>query len=479
MAILNGGICMKKKLISGICVLLSLSLLAAPASANSAQTQWRGTDATGAIVTGEDCPLVVEHELLTFDIGQFPESHYREVSDYLSYTGKVTAEYTFHNPSDYSVNATLVFPFGAIPDYGHMYNRETGERLLYSDTEKYDITVDGQTIDRTLRHTLTFWGDQFERDKDISKLHDGFMADSFYSPDMPVTRYTYMPSAVDTETYRAANAAFILSADPAKTRVYMEGQNGGTLLDGAVQMEGWVEPDEPFVVNVIGEPLAQMPDWKIYENSACEKEIEGTMILTNAESTTLKDFLLQEYDPASGILESDWYNAMVTAFNDFMWKYGAITCSELGFDISQNLMRWYEYEIHVGPGERVVNSVTAPIYPFINSDYEPPIYAYTYLLSPAQTWAEFGTLDVVVNTPYYMTQSAPEGFWYNNPGYEMHLDGLPDGELTFTLCTEPEPEAPFYARSFPTDILLIGAAELAAIIVVNVVVRAVRKKRMK
>lgn len=470
---------MKKKLIIGICAFLSLSLLVAPASANSAQTQWRGTDAIGAIVTGEDCPLVVEHELLTFDIAQFPESHYREVSDYLSYTGKVTAEYTFHNPSDYSVDATLVFPFGAIPDYGHMYNRETGERLLYSDTEKYDITVDGQTIDRTLRHTLTFWGDQFELEKDMVKLHDGFMDDPFYSPDMPVTRYTYMPSAVDTETYRAANAAFILSADPTKTRVYMEGQNGGTLLDGAVQMEGWVEPDEPFVVNVIGEPLAQMPDWKFYENGACEKEIQGTMTLTNTESTTLKDFLLQEYDPGSGILESDWYNAMVTAFNDFMWKYGAITCSELGFDISKNLMRWYEYEIHIDPGERIMNTVTAPIYPAINSNYEPPIYEYTYLLSPAQTWAEFGTLDVVVNTPYYMTQSAPEGFQHNNPGYEMHLDGLPDGELTFTLCTEPEPEAPFYARSFPTDILLIGAAELAAIIVVTVVVRAVRKKRMK
>ena len=51
-----------------------LSLFAVPTSANSAQTQWRGTDATGAIVTGEDCPLAVEHELLTFDIGQFPES---------------------------------------------------------------------------------------------------------------------------------------------------------------------------------------------------------------------------------------------------------------------------------------------------------------------------------------------------------------------------------------------------------------------
>ena len=94
-------------------VLLMATMLAAPASANSAQMHWRGTDATGAIIADENCPLIVEHELLTFDIGQFPESYYREVSDYLAYSGSVTAEYTFYNPADYSVDATLVFPFGA------------------------------------------------------------------------------------------------------------------------------------------------------------------------------------------------------------------------------------------------------------------------------------------------------------------------------------------------------------------------------
>ena len=468
----------KRFLSLGIVLLLMFSLLAVPASANSAQTHWRGTNSTGAIITGETCPIVVEHELLTFDIQQFPEQHYREVNDYLAYTGKVAAEYTFHNPSDYTVDATLVFPFGAIPDYGHLQDNETGKRLLYSDTEKYDITVDGAAIEKTLRHTLTFWGDQFELDEDMAKLHDGFMVDPFYSPDMPVTRYTYMPSAVDTETYRAANAAFILSADPAKTRVYMEGQNGGTLLDGAVQMEGWVEPDEPFVVIVIGEPLAQMLDWKIYEHGACEKEIEGTMILTNTESTTLKDFLLQEYDPASGILESDWYNAMVTAFNDFMWKYGAITCSELGFDISKNLMRWYEYEITLDPGETITNAVTAPIYPAIDGDYKPPVYEYTYLLSPAQTWAEFGTLDIVVNTPFYMIQSGTEGFEWTNPGYTAYLDGLPDGELTFTLCAEEEPEAPVYRGYFPiVEVILSRTPVLMVFIMAIVVVRVIKKRR--
>lgn len=255
----------------------------------------------------------------------------------------------------------------------------------------------------------------------------------------------------------------------------MERQNGGKLLDDAVQMEGWVDLNEPFVVNVIGEPLKEMPDWKFYENGACEDEIDGIMTLIKTETTTLKEFLLQEYDPASQILDYDWYNAMVTALNHFEWQHGALSSTEVGFDISDRLMRWYEYEISIGPGERIVNAVTAPIYPGINSDYEPPIYQYTYLLSPAQTWAEFGTLDIVVNTPYYMTKSGPEGFRYNNPGYELHLDGLPDGELTFTLCLEENPKAPIFNKAF-SDELLIGAAVIVAVVVVIVYARGAKKK---
>lgn len=95
----------KRCLSLSIVLLLMFSLLAVPASANSAQTQWRGTDATGAIVTVDDCPIIVERELLTFDVGQFPDSYYQQVNEYLAYSGSVSAEYTFYNPADYTVDA--------------------------------------------------------------------------------------------------------------------------------------------------------------------------------------------------------------------------------------------------------------------------------------------------------------------------------------------------------------------------------------
>ena len=100
---------MKKKITAGVLLILLLAeICIQPAYANSAQRHWRGTDSTGAVVTGEDCPIVVDKELLTFDVQEFPEQYYPDTDSFLAYTGKVTAEYIFRNPANYAVTATLV-----------------------------------------------------------------------------------------------------------------------------------------------------------------------------------------------------------------------------------------------------------------------------------------------------------------------------------------------------------------------------------
>lgn len=109
---------MKRKAITAVFTVLLLSaVFIQPTHANSAQRHWSGTDSTGALVKEKNCPLVVDKELLTFDVQEFPKNYYNSTEEFLTYTGKVTAEYTFRNPADYAVTATLVFPFGNLCRY--------------------------------------------------------------------------------------------------------------------------------------------------------------------------------------------------------------------------------------------------------------------------------------------------------------------------------------------------------------------------
>lgn len=158
---------MKRKAITAVFTVLLLSaVFIQPTHANSAQRHWSGTDSTGALVKEKNCPLVVDKELLTFDVQEFPKNYYNSAEEFLTYTGKVTAEYTFRNPADYAVTAMLVFPFGNLPHYGeYIYDSPTDKYTAASDTGKYGVKVNGKPIEATVRHTLKDRGTPFSLGK--------------------------------------------------------------------------------------------------------------------------------------------------------------------------------------------------------------------------------------------------------------------------------------------------------------------------
>ena len=89
-----------------LCLLTVVALLL-PASANSAQTWFQGQDSTGAFMPeGSESPIVVEGERLIFDLPHFPVL-YGNVQENAEYAARVTAEYTFYNPSEYTVTSRL------------------------------------------------------------------------------------------------------------------------------------------------------------------------------------------------------------------------------------------------------------------------------------------------------------------------------------------------------------------------------------
>lgn len=153
---------------------------------------------------------------------------------------------------------------------------------------------------------------------------------------------------------------------------------------------------------------------------------------------TFEEYVFKSYDADSGILRHDWYNAALSYFIE-----DPEDC-ELGgrfeSDFTDKLFRWYEYDLTFEPGERLTNVVTAPIYPSIDGTYTPYVYTYTYLLSPAKKWADFCSLDITINTPLYLTDSAVSGFSKTENGYTASFDKLPENELVFCLSESEDPD---------------------------------------
>ncbi len=435
---------MKSKLIvSIICILMIFTYLILPVSANSAQQHWSGTDAAGVVVTGGDCPIVVESELLTFDLNEFPSNYYNSSDDFAAYSGKVTAEYTFYNPSDMTVTATLAFPFGNLPGYAHFNEMGDDEAL----TEKYGVEVNGEKIEATLRHTLSSLSD-FNLESDLPLLSDDYITSGIYSPDTTVTVYYWNMDYTPTGNSNPTFACDIGKADGKRVYYFPRQSCGHMQEDGSYRIGGSTGYASP-ILYVIGEPLTELPIWRMYDDAGCEDKdvIASHITLYKTETISLLDFALANRDEDSQVSEIDWYNAVVSEMVGGLKQeeYPVLSLYSYSNNYSRDYMRWYQYDITLAPGERITNTVTAPMYPAIDMSYLPTIFNYTYLTSPASTWADFGELKMVINTPYHLTESNVQGFEKTEGGYEIVLDGLPkDGEgkyidLKFTLSTEENP----------------------------------------
>lgn len=404
---------MKRFFKSAICVSLITAAIALPAAgfaaANSAMPYWEGTTSSGSFIQDCDCPVKVEKETLTFDIGEFPEKYYGEDNKdkFSAYSAKVTAEYELYNPEDYEISVHLAFPFGNSPSYAYAINTETA-----ADSDKYEVKVDGQAIERTLRHTYSPYDYSYEK-SDVKKLRDGFKEHAYFSPDDTVTKYT---------------VKFDLQENGTKAQVVYDYKNFslfyGFGTDKVTDVrriyekyaECYLYKDNVYEFYLVGASTADGLNFKFTDANG--NPVYNVYTNITVKEMTFKDFALTY--KTEGVSETDWYNAVLESIDN--WGY---------INVKYYLMRWYEYSVTIAPKGRAVNSVTAPLYPSIDDRRD--TYGYNYLLSPAKDWAEFDELEVIINTPYYLSNcSLGEPVKAENC-YKYISYGLPEGELTFNL----------------------------------------------
>ena len=458
-----------------LCILF-LSPVPHVAYANSAQTYWHGTTASGTLISGGECPLEVTREDLTFYIDAFPSNYYETKDDLTEYKAHVTASYEFYNPADYDVTATLVFPFGTYPDYYGFRENADG------DTDGYDVTVNGEPVKKTLRHTYAGYNYTFDADGDLAKLKNGYAEEGVFSRDSVVYVYSFEFYGVKSDDYSrgyAPYASFVMKSD-VEAHIMMSEYNGGGVRGDEIRAGVFIRNVPSVMLYSIGRPLDEIPKWTVYENGSEKKEMDDCGARhVKTVTCTFEDIAMNKYDEKFGVSRVDWFNAVVDKMKNEVYKYGddpapkIYAAPEYTCNVSNALMRWYEYELSVPAKTTVSNGVTAPLYPSIDGDYSPSVYGYEYLLSPASKWAAFGNLNIEIKTPFYMTASGGFGFEKNEDGYSLSLETLPNGELKFSLCSDPKPQKVFNAYGVVVVVFIIIIAVVCAAVIAGIVVISV------
>ena len=380
------------------------------ADANSVQRYFEGIDSSGAIVTMENCPVVVDKEDLDFYI--YYQGKSNSQGQYEQF-GSVCATYTFRNPSENTINMDVVFPYG--------YKDENK-----SDKDDCSVSVDGAQIAWRTRYThIDYY--PFDIERDLSPLSDDFVQDSFFTTTQKVYKYTYSVS----DTAQGLDLTFEYDRNWARKVVCdFHSQREGNKQQIVMSTAG----KSQLVFYVVGEDL---------DIAACDVTViggqkGGHLSLVLRQEQTFGDELAYVNRPAgSDVLDIDWYNALSNTLKSLRDR---TVINPLEFVISRypefSLFRWCQYTLSIAPGQTIVNSVTVPLFPARNERYIPAVYEFIYYLSPATTWAGFKDLTVNIHTDGYLLNYAIKGFAKTDGGYTYHSDTLPEGELTFKICSE-------------------------------------------
>lgn len=438
------------------------------ADANSAQRYFEGIDSTGALVTMENCPIVVDKEDLDFYIEYSDDAPSRDDIYYAARFGYVTATYTFRNPSENTINMDVVFPYGYAPKNDKIVEKECS------------VKVDGEDVAWNKRYTLKEYY-RFNAVDDMQLIKDGFDQDEYFYTDKKVYKYVY--SVNENVNGRKLEFQFASSSDRKIVTDYYSYSGSSTLYVDTVGKQ-------ELTFYVIGEDL----DLAACEETVINEQKGGHLTLVSRTEQTFGDELAFINRPKdSDISDVDWYNALSSKF-DYVRNVTVFSPQYLtvlgidGYNGGYELFRWCQYTLSIAPGQSVVNAVTVPLFPSVDVHYDPDVYEFTYYLSPATTWAGFKDLTVNIHTNGYVLKYQDKGFEKVDGKYTYHTDTLPSGELTFKVCKEEKPTTQYggvissvimvLAKVIGFGVLLPVSIALIVIVII-VIVKAVKRKKKK
>ncbi len=420
------------------CLLTLSALLPAllqPASANSAPTRWSGSPGSEVLAVEENCPISVTHEDLSFRV--------TESVDY-SLRAQVEAIYQMENPTAEAQKVQMAFSLE--------------EAVAAFDPATVSVTAAGEALPFQL-------------------VWDGVSPDyapKTFDPNQTGTLYTFtlarLPEDTDNDlTLLSPAGPLWVTFDGIHS--YSGEEDGTCTLGTSVGATVWVyalEGDLDYTVS--GEYTVETEELPFAQHFQSYLEAQyGERYAEHLDSLTAYKYRQ---------LEEQWANNPVVMM-DWLENYDHSDLP-LQFLYTVDFPAEETVEVAVAYNTRSdgVRKGTA--------DWQ---HTFTYLLSPAQHWASFGTLDLTVDAtksgyPYVIASSLPLEEQPDG-SYAAHSEGLPTEDLSFNLYSAPELSLSdrvtsalgitTYTLAF-LPFLAVPVLVIAAVVVL-LVVRHRRKKR--
>ena len=480
--------------IAALCILLcALAIL--PASAMSPIEPDPGIDVFGVFPKGRKSQLSMDSLTLTYDIPELPADEFGESEILGAYSSTLRLDYTFSNPTDTEQTVKMLFAAGDLPSYAECSATSAQHAAFYT------VELDGERITPELRHVWTSYPQGYRTGYNgydpreyAGNLRDSYAEHAFFSPDLPVTVYTYQPySELDADGYFYYDMTAPFEYDASRTLIFSERNVSVREENGTPKLRVRVWEDSLVTLYVLGEDIGEV-NWKLTDDG---KRVEGGGArVVDKKSTTFGELAMSKYDPNAGISEHDWYNAVLDMMDychmedSCLLGYNKSTGSResVELDVTSNLQGFLTYDVTLGAGESTVNSITLPVYPDVMEYYSPKAATFTYHFHGSSDWKSVGKYTVRIDTKLKIMTDERNSLSVDNykkdwKGYTLPERSTPkSGVYYVTLCKWKNPIETssfvfiwFLFLFFVLPVLLVILGAVVAIVLVIVLILLFRR----
>lgn len=368
-----------------------------------------------------DSPITVDSERLTFD---FSETYNDGNNN--SPVGKVTADYQMTNPTDDMLTVQMAFPF--VED---LYSLSVSDIAISADgaAVPYEIYIDPNDINTSVVYDYGTIGH-------ISKQEWSLPG---YDLNSEAALYRFAASGnaeerLDFEiSFNVDHDQTLFIGDGFDVESYSEEGSGklSCRIREKIEMEILVLGKDPKFTYAVLTDEGEKAEQDRYQLEIIQDSVDPREYLNAVLREEIRD------DTAVAIPDPQLFNLFLHELWQDRLNNGYSTLYDGFSALHEDRIHTLTYQVEFAPhSTRSISVSYLTDGTMDRRETVSPKYSYTYLLSPARNWADFGSLDIEVITPReapYMIENSLGLSKNGENRYGARLDGLPKSELTFTL----------------------------------------------